>query len=43
MKIKINLTINKKINDEYREKFIRKKGDLSKQIEEMMIKKINEN
>lgn len=40
MKIRLHIFINSKVNDKFRKKFIRKKGDLSKKIEELMIKEL---
>ena len=35
---RIHITIDKDILDEFRENFIRKKGDISEKIQKMMIK-----
>jgi len=36
MKTRLDLRIDSKIEQRFRKKFIRKKGDLSKKIEELM-------
>jgi len=39
-KTRIDLHIDHKVEKKFREKFVRKKGDLSKKIEELMIKSL---
>ena len=36
MKIRIDVTIEDKLINEFRERFVRKKGDLSNKIEELI-------
>ncbi|KKN39990.1 hypothetical protein LCGC14_0737610 [marine sediment metagenome] len=40
MKVRLQIFIDKKVNLRFRKKFVRKKGDLSKFIEELMVKKL---
>jgi hypothetical protein len=40
MEVRIHIVIDSKVDDKFREKFIRKKGDYSKKIQELMEKEI---
>lgn len=40
MKIRLDITIDDKIADNFRLMFVKKKGDLSKKIEDMMIQEV---
>ncbi len=40
MKVRLDIHIDEKINCKFRKKFVRKKGDLSKKIEELMLREL---
>ena len=40
MKIRLDIRVDAKVEEKFRKRFVRKKGDISKKIEELMLRAI---